>query len=461
MKNTSFILVYCLIIVCGIFGLCVNLAFPTPLPVVATTCEATDVASNSATLHGKVSNYTGDPVQVTIWFMYGTARDNYSGTSTSVTQIVSGGSTTIPVDIGISGLSPNTTYYYRIVTQIVNPGGVIVSGSTGREKSFATLSTTATPVATVTPSPFPTPDCNCTIPGRVIDAITKKGIKNAWISGTSSYIATTDADGYYSWYDDDESRLELCCGGAYTLTASADSYKSLSQLIDIEPCIPRTLNFELQPITTPTPIVTPAPWLITEDATNITSSSATLNATVPIVVGYIYFEYGTASGSYTSSVDAVREDTSDKVSANISGLSPSTTYYDRVVVFEKPPGGYTYGDEKSFTTLAATPTGTPTPVCEAEAIEAFPKTLKLRKEESGVVTVTVAGSEGCPVVGETVTAKIKSGKKRISVTPLSQNTDASGEAIFTIAATKKAGNARVKFETASGLKTTVTVRVRR
>ncbi|GAN31738.1 MAG: hypothetical protein DYG83_06675 [Candidatus Brocadia sp. AMX2] len=451
MKNTSFIPVYCLIIICSIFGLWINLAFATPLPVVATTCEATDVTSNSATLHGKVGNYTGDPVQLTIWFMYGTARDNYSDTSTSATQIVSGG-TTIPVGIGISGLSPNTTYYYRIVEQSNEFGE-----SMGREKSFTTLS--ATPTVTVTPTPFPT--SNCTIPGRVINAITKKGIKNAWISGTSSYVATTDADGYYSWYDDNESRLELCCGGAYTLTASADGYKSLSQLIDIEPCSPRTLDFELQPITTPTPIVTPTPWLITEDATNITSNSATLNATVPLVVGYIYFEYGTVSGSYASSVDAVREDISDKVNANIIGLSPATTYYNRVVVFEKPPGGYTYGNEKSFTTLAATPTVTPTPVCEAETIEAFPKTLKLRKEESGNMTVTVTSSEGCPVAGETVTSKIKSGKKRISISPQSTDTNVNGQAIFTITATKKTGNAKVKFETTSGLKTTVTVKVRR
>lgn len=148
MKNTSFIPVYCLIIICSIFGLWINLAFATPLPVVATTCEATDVTSNSATLHGKVGNYTGDPVQLTIWFMYGTARDNYSDTSTSATQIVSGG-TTIPVGIGISGLSPNTTYYYRIVEQSNEFGE-----SMGREKSFTTLS--ATPTVTVTPTPFPT-----------------------------------------------------------------------------------------------------------------------------------------------------------------------------------------------------------------------------------------------------------------------------------------------------------------
>ncbi|BBO19221.1 conserved hypothetical protein [Candidatus Brocadia pituitae] len=64
-------------------------------------------------------------------------------------------------------------------------------------------------------------------------------------------------------------------------------------------------------------------------------------------------------------------------------------------------------------------------------------------------------------MSETVTAKIKSGKRRISVTPLSQNTDASGEAIFTIKAMKETGNAKVKFEAASGLKTAVTVKVKR
>ena len=179
----------------------------------------------------------------------------------------------------------------------------------------------------------------------------------------------------------------------------------------------------------------------------------------------MFFEYGTTSGSYSNSVGAVREDSSEKVSARISGLSAATTYYDRIVVVTKPvptiSTGYTYGNEESFTTLSATPTVTPTPVCEAESIEASPKTLKLSREESGNVTVTVTGSEGCPVVGETVAAKIKSGKKRISVLPQSADTDVNGQVIFTITTTKKTGNAKVKFEVASGLKTTVTVKVRR
>ncbi|TVM04160.1 MAG: hypothetical protein CV087_01825 [Candidatus Brocadia sp. WS118] len=303
--------------------------------------------------------------------------------------------------------------------------------------------------------PTPILDCLCAVSGRVTDAVSKKGIGNATIGSFEGHLCYTNTSGYYTW---DNGIIPCNFGGTYDLTASAAGYLSLTQSIYVEPCIERTLDIELQPITTPAPTVTP--WLITEDATNITSSSATLNAIVPLVVGYIFFEYGTASGSYTKSVNATREGTSDKVSANISGLSQATTYYDRIVAVTKPvptvSTGYTYGNEESFTTLAVTPT----PVCEADSVEASPKTLKLERGGSDDVTVTVTGSKGCTAAGEMVTAKIQSGKKRISISPQSMDAGAKGEAVFTITAIKKTGNARVKFETASGLKTTVTVKVR-
>lgn len=70
-------------------------------------------------------------------------------------------------------------------------------------------------------------------------------------------------------------------------------------------------------------------------------------------------------------------------------------------------------------------------------------------------------NDGSPSVGELVTTKIKSGKKRISISPQSADTGVNGQAIFTITATKKTGNAKVKFEAANGLKTTVTVKVKK
>jgi len=71
------VIVYCLIVVCGILGLGSKFAVATPLPIVATTCEVTDVTSNSATLHGKITSSAGEQL-VTVWFKYGTARDNYT-----------------------------------------------------------------------------------------------------------------------------------------------------------------------------------------------------------------------------------------------------------------------------------------------------------------------------------------------------------------------------------------------
>ena len=74
--------------------------------------------------------------------------------------------------------------------------------------------------------------------------------------------------------------------------------------------------------------------------------------------------------------------------------------------------------------------------------------------------MTVEGDD-CLAAGVTVTATTnKAGAKRISISPASAKTDASGEAEFTITATKKTGNAKVTF-TAGDVKKKMTVKVRK
>ncbi|MDO8745828.1 MAG: hypothetical protein Q7J76_12055, partial [Candidatus Brocadiaceae bacterium] len=64
------------------------------------------------------------------------------------------------------------------------------------------------------------------------------------------------------------------------------------------------------------------------------------------------------------------------------------------------------------------------------------------------------GEDGCPVEGETITANIApSGKRFISILSTSRNTDANGEATFTITAKKKTGKARITFQAAGQTKT--------
>ncbi len=258
MKSVLLGMVAYFLIICSACSVCSNLAFAVPPPAVATTCEATDVTASSATLSGVVNYYAEPAGTLTVWFQYGTARDNYSNTSS--VQNVNGTDTTIDVSIGISNLLPDTTYYYRIATTYYYRVAMQIefADGGGREKSFTTLSATPTATGIATPTPNPTFDCNCVVPGRVTDAITQKGIKNAMIVARTGGmgLSFTDSDGYYHWFD---SEALVCCGGAYTLTASADGYQSLSQLIDIEPCTPRTLDFELQPLATPTPVPTVTP----------------------------------------------------------------------------------------------------------------------------------------------------------------------------------------------------------
>src|SRR3989339_149426 len=95
-------------------------------PPEVTTGAATNVTTTSATLNGTV-NAKG--LSTTAWFEYGTVKVLYS--SVSSTQSVAGSNDT-SVQISISGLSSDTTYYYRIVAE--NSAGTTY----GSEYSFKT-----------------------------------------------------------------------------------------------------------------------------------------------------------------------------------------------------------------------------------------------------------------------------------------------------------------------------------
>lgn len=73
----------------------------------------------------------------------------------------------------------------------------------------------------------------------------------------------------------------------------------------------------------------------------------------------------------------------------------------------------------------------------------------------------VKGEDGCPVEGETITANIApSGKRLISISSTSRNTDANGEATFTITAKKNAGKAKIPFQ-AEGQTKSITATVKK
>src|SRR5690606_2383628 len=92
----------------------------------------------------------------------------------------------------------------------------------------------------------------------------------------------------------------------------------------------------------------------TDAATDITSSSATLNGTVSIsnTSADVTFDYGLTT-SYGASVIAaespVTGTSNTSVSYTLAGLSPNTTYLIRVV--GQSIAGTTDGDDKTFSAL--------------------------------------------------------------------------------------------------------------
>jgi outer membrane protein assembly factor BamB len=124
----------------------------------------------------------------------------------------------------------------------------------------------------------------------------------------------------------------------------------------------------------------------TNPATNITSSSATLNGTVNPngLTTSVHFEYGTTTnyGSTTPS-HSYTGNTAQSVSANITGLSTHTTYHFRIVATNS--GGTSFGSDRTFTTLSAT--GPPVVITSpATSIASFSATLNCSLDPHGLNT---------------------------------------------------------------------------
>ena len=127
------------------------------------------------------------------------------------------------------------------------------------------------------------------------------------------------------------------------------------------------------------------PTATTGNATNITSTSATVTGTVDgfgLSTEY-YFEYGTSPTTFmaTTPVQTTTSSSAIPVSANIPNLNPNTTYYFQLVA--QNSNGYAAGGVNSFPTSSPTtppspPKESPTAVTNsATAVGKFHATLQI------------------------------------------------------------------------------------
>ncbi len=128
-----------------------------PAAPTAVTNAGTSAGFYSATLNGTVAPYKGT---TTVKFIYGTISGNYPDTITASQSPLSGWGVTL-VSASASGLTPNRTYYYRVIASSS------YGSAEGSEVSFTTTSL---------------PTLSTTVPGTAL----------SFNSGSSQYISVPD-----------------------------------------------------------------------------------------------------------------------------------------------------------------------------------------------------------------------------------------------------------------------------
>ncbi len=333
------------------------------------TSTASSITNNSTIVSASINP---NNAATTAWFEYGTTVS--LGQSTIPESIGSGG-TSITFSKSLTGLTSNTTYYYRAVAENSHgrtPGGIL---------SFVTLrDTDIIPIAGQ--APFVTTSAASSIATRsavVVGNITPNNAPtNVWFEyGTDSFTlnqnTSSEAIGNSGTNLIVSKFLNnLAPNTTYYYRAVAqNSYGKIpggilsfvtlpeinpNQQIYPQPIYPQQIypshNYVVQQQLYPR-ILGQAPFINTSDAYSISSRAATLSAIVNPnnTPSTVWFEYGTslALGQNTGSELLQNANESIIFTRYINNLIPNTRYYYRVVASSQY--GTTYGLVYNFTTL--------------------------------------------------------------------------------------------------------------
>jgi hypothetical protein len=295
---------------------------PTGPPVVVTNA-ATLIASFSATLNGTVDPHG---LTTTVYFQYGTTT-SYGSTTSAQTKT---GNTYQSVSANISGLSASTTYHFRIVAN--NSSG----SRYGSDKTFTTLSVTGPPVVTTSPATL-IASFSATLNGSVYPHGLTTTVYFQYGTTTSYGLTTTPQSQSGNTYRSVSANIS-------GLTASTTYHFRIVATNSAGTRYGSDRTFTTLSATGP-PVVT------TNPATNVTSSSATLNGSLDPhgLTTTVYFQYATTTSyGHTTPTQSQTGNTFRNISANISGLTTHTTYHFRIVATNS--AGTRMGGDSTFTT---------------------------------------------------------------------------------------------------------------
>jgi N-acetylneuraminic acid mutarotase len=296
----------------------------TGSPVVITN-PATLIASFSATLNGTVDPHG---LATDVYFQYGTTT-SYGHTTATQSKT---GNTYQNVAANISSLTANTVYHFRVVAS--NSGGT----SFGSDRTFTTLTATGPPVVVTSTNPATFIASFSATLNSLLDPHGLTTSVHFQYGTTTSYGLTTAPQSH--------------SGNTYVNISANISSLTASTIYHFRVVASNSAGTSMGSDKTFTTLTATGPPVVTTNpATNITTSSVTLNGSLDPhgLTTSVYFQYGTTT-SYgsTTSMQSHTGNTYLNTSANISGLTTHTTYHFRIVATNS--GGTSYGPDRTFTT---------------------------------------------------------------------------------------------------------------
>jgi hypothetical protein len=290
---------------------------------VVSTNSASNVTSSSATLNGTV-NPNG--LTTTVHFEYGTTTSY--GSSTANHNYT--GNTTQNVSASISGLTPNTTYHFRLVA--TSNSGTIYGG----DRTFSTLAPTGAPGVTTNPATNV-----ASFSATLNSSVYPHGLT------TTVYFQYGTTTGYGH-----TTASQTKTGNTYQSVSANISGLTASTTYHFRIVATNSAGTRYGSDRTFTTLsATGPPVVITNQATNVTSFSATLNGTVDPhgLTTSVHFQYGTTTSyGFGTPSQTKTGNTYQTASANISGLTTHTSYHFRIVATNS--AGTRYGSDRTFTT---------------------------------------------------------------------------------------------------------------
>ena len=329
------------------------------------TGSATSVTSTSATLNGSV-NPNGTTTSA--FFEYGLTTAY--GTTTSV-QAAGSGTTAQALTANIAALISGTTYHFRLTGS--NAQGTV----SGSDATFATPAATFAPTvvtgsATSVTGSTATLNGSANPNGAATGAFFEYGLTTsygttttvqAFGSGTAAQVATANI-------------ASLISGTTYHFRLTGSNSQGLVSGSD--------MTFATLSSSTGS-----APTVVTNAATSVTATTATLNGSVNpdgAATG-AFFEYGlTTSYGTTTTVQAFGSGTAVQVAtANIAALVSGTTYHFRLTGSNSQ--GLVSGSDMTFATLSSSTGSAPTVVTNAAtSVTATTATLNGSVNPDGAAT---------------------------------------------------------------------------